>query len=144
MAAEGDQILLEIPDTTGFEEELNRTRKPKMSMPKVPTPEKLLEQMDKGIAVAERKWGSLLPEWVFTRMMFGIVCGALLLTVILPGLVSVFLLICGLLVVLFGAVVFTDQVLAAKWLPGRMAPMHVLIFGVTFLMFGVLLGVITR
>jgi hypothetical protein len=46
--------------------------------------------------------------------------------------------------VIVGAIVYTDSVLASKWLPGRMTPIHVLIFGVAILMFGVLLGVIAR
>jgi hypothetical protein len=44
--------------------------------------------------------------------------------------------------VMLGAVVFTDPMLASKWLPGAMAPVHVLIFGVAILILGVLLGVI--
>ncbi|MFB3052205.1 MAG: hypothetical protein ACE1Z0_09495, partial [Acidimicrobiia bacterium] len=108
----------------------------------LPDTGKLLSPVDKGIAFAERRWGGLLPEWAFTRVMFGVVIGALALTIIFPGLVSAFLLIAGLLMVMLGAVVFTDPMLASKWLPGAMAPVHVLIFGVAILILGVLLGVI--
>jgi hypothetical protein len=104
--------------------------------------DKPADRLDRIIAVAERRWGSLLPPWVFTKMMLAIAAGALVLTVILPGLVSSFLLVSGLLLVLFGAIAYTDQILAAKWLPGRMTPMHALLFGVAVLMLGVVVGVI--
>jgi ABC-type antimicrobial peptide transport system permease subunit len=68
----------------------------------------------------------------------------LTLVIIFPGLVSGFLLITGLLMVMFGAVVYTDPMLASKWLPGRMSPTHVLLFGVAILLVGVLLGIIAR
>lgn len=180
MAAEGDQILLEMTDTTAFETELTKNgkkrrlpwaRKPKEKTDRArarastrtverkperaaePKPAKarsgstsqaVLRQVDRVVAHAEKRWGALLPTWVFTRVMAGVVLGALILALVLPGLVATFLLISGLLVVMFGAVVYTDGMLASRWLPGRMAPMHVLIFGVTFLMLGVLLGVVAN
>jgi uncharacterized membrane protein SirB2 len=64
--------------------------------------------------------------------------------VFLPGLVSTFLLVSGVLMIMFGAVVYTDSMLASKWLPGRMSPMHVLLFGVVILMLGIFLGVLAR
>lgn len=103
-----------------------------------------LQRLDKMLAAAEDRWGSLLPEWMFTRIMLGVVVGSLLLMVALPGLVSTFLLIGGFLIVVFGAAIYTDPMLGAKWLPGRMSPSHVLVFGVAILMFGVLLGVIAN
>lgn len=167
LAAEGEQILIEMPDVTGFESELSRgkvkkgktkTRKATRyrvnkdgatkdradKKPDAPKPERVMNQVDRGIAAAKTRWGSLLPEWVFTRMMFTIVIGALILTLLLPGLVSVLLLLGGALTVMLGAVVYSDGMLASKWLPGRTTPIHVLVFGVTILMFGVLLGVIAR
>lgn len=149
MAAEGEQIILEFTDKDAFQAELSSDGKREWSLPgngkrewSLPDTEKLLSPLDKGIAFAERRWGGLLPEWAFTRVMFGVVIGALALTIIFPGLVSAFLLIAGLLMVMLGAVVFTDPMLASKWLPGAMAPVHVLIFGVAILILGVLLGVI--
>lgn len=142
MAAEGEQILIELTDVDGFESEL--TKKSRGISISLPAKETLLKSVDKGIAAAEKKWGSLLPDWVFTRIMFGVVFGALILALIFPGWVSTFLLLAGLLVVVFGAVVYSDPILIAKWLPGRMAPVHVLLFGVSILMFGVLLGVIAN
>lgn len=139
MAAEGEQIILEFTDKDAFQAELSSNGKREWSLP---NKDKLLSPVDKGIAFVERRWGALLPEWAFTRAMFGVVIGALALTIIFPGLVSAFLLIAGLLMVMLGAVVFTDPMLASKWLPGAMAPVHVLIFGVAILILGVLLGVI--
>ncbi|MGH8944894.1 MAG: hypothetical protein ACRDVL_01950, partial [Acidimicrobiia bacterium] len=104
----------------------------------------LIDRIDTLLAVAEKRWGSLIPTWFFTRLMLFVVVGAFLLMLIFPGAVSAFLLAAGMLMVIFGAVVYTDGMLASKWLPGRMTPTHVLIFGVAVLMFGVLLGVIAR
>lgn len=180
MAAEGDQILIEMEDTAAFEDALSdsgrkRRRKPasvkaEKQSEKTRTPTatktaavprkkvekppkerssaslgaKVLSATDTVLAAAERRWGSLLPDWMFTRVMFGAVFALLLLTIIVPGWVSTFMLIVGVLVVMLGAVLYTDSMLASRWLPGRMAPMHVLISGVTVLMLGVLLGVLAN
>jgi hypothetical protein len=76
--------------------------------------------------------------------MFGVAFIALILMIVLPGLVSAFMLIAGALIVVFGAVAYSDPMLASRWLPGRTTPPHVLLFGVVILMLGVLLGVIAR
>ncbi|MEE8376639.1 MAG: hypothetical protein V3S26_10005 [Acidimicrobiia bacterium] len=145
MAAEGEQITLEFSNIDAFETELSNNIKPKRSIAwSMPDTGKLLAPVDRGIAFAEKKWGALLPQWVFTRIMFGVAIAALTLVIIFPGLVSGFLLITGLLMVMFGAVVYTDPMLASKWLPGRMSPTHVLLFGVAILLVGVLLGIIAR
>ena len=93
---------------------------------------------------ANKRFGPYLPDWVFTRAMFAIAFGAMILAVALPAMVSAFLLIAGVLMVMFGAVVYSDPMLASRWLPGRTTPQHVLLFGVAILMMGVLLGVIAR
>jgi hypothetical protein len=187
MAAEGEQILLEIEDPEKFEIELRgRTvtarKRPRLgaSKTKVERPQerpeaarpapaqakpakpekpvkietaegkpdaeaepgKVMARLDGLIATAERRWGSLLPSWIFTRRMVAILATALVVTVIFPGIISTVLLLVGLVLVLAGAVVYTDSVMAAKWLPGRMTPMHVLIGGVAVVMVGVLVGVI--
>lgn len=144
MAAEGEQIILEFANADAFEAELSRNGKHKRRDRSLPDVGKLLAPVDKAITFSERRWGALLPQWVFTRVMFGVVIGALTLVIIFPGLVSAFLLIAGLLTVMLGAVVYTDSMLASKWLPGRMSPVHVLIFGVAVLILGLLLGVIAK
>ena len=141
MAAEGEQIILEFTDLDAFQAELSSNGKREWSLP---DKDKLLTPVDKGIAFAEKKWGSLLPEWAFTRFMFGVAIGALTLTIVFPGPVSIVLLVFGLLTVMLGAIVFTDPMLASKWLPGRMAPVHVLLFGLAILVVGVLLGIIAN
>lgn len=218
MGAEGEQILIDIPDKDAFAEELSRRNKrgglslrrkekssaraakrssqkpepahtrPTYQVPTSPAPAQVsperqpaaqveptprplrltearapsadtppatkpkaktekpsfMQRIDGYLATAEKRWGSLMPAWLFTRFMLFIVVGAFLLMLIFPGAVSAFLLAAGMLMVIVGAVVYTDDVLASKWLPGRMTPSHVLIFGVAVLMFGVLLGVIAR
>jgi hypothetical protein len=182
MAAEGEQILIELHDVDSFYSALQagrkrrfrRTSKPKTEKRQVrvaevrgdaPAPartesmtialppredqtsgwtEKGLAIVDGTLARANKRFGAYLPDWVFTRLMFGIAFGALVLAIVFPGLVSAFLLIAGALLVVFGAIVYSDQMLASRWLPGRTTPTHVLLFGVAILMFGVLLGVIAR
>lgn len=105
-------------------------------------PGRFVTTLDKGIAAAEHRWGSLMPSWVFTRVTLLALAILLVAAIVVPGVVSMVLLIAGLLTVLFGAVVYTDTMLASRMLPGRMTPMHVLLFGVTVLMLGVLVGVV--
>jgi hypothetical protein len=91
---------------------------------------------------AERRFGDLLPSWVFSRGVVWLIVVMGVITIFLPSLVSVILLIGGLAVVVFGAVLYTDDRSAAKLLPGRMKATHVLIVGVGLLLLGVLVGVI--
>lgn len=190
MAAEGEQILIELKDPVAFAAELSngsrkraRLGRKKQPMPqpepspvsavrqepapspaparvegqpssvtlppreeKAPRPSGLKERglsfVDTTLAKANKKLGPYLPDWVFTRAMFGIAFGALLLMILFPGLVSAFLLVAGALMVVFGAIVYSDQMLASRWLPGRTTPQHALLFGVAILMMGVLLGVV--
>ncbi len=189
MAAEGEQILIELRDTTAFAAELAKQTKKRGPFGRrksdlsersteargTPTPQvttatdtevpakaislpprdsvetrssgwtdKGLALVDGTLAKANKKLGPYLPDWMFTRAMFVIAFGALVLMVILPGLVSTFLLIAGAVMVLFGAIVYSDTMLASRWLPGRTTPQHVLLFGVAILMMGVLLGVVAN
>jgi len=199
MGAEGEQILIEMPDKEAFAQELSertargrvRSRRrektpkktrskakavsapekphtpPSYNVPAAPPPrpevslrpsrvatvepkearpprESIMSRVDAALSTAEKRWGSLIPNWFFTRLMLFVVIGAFILMLVFPGAVSTFLLAAGMLMVIVGAIVYTDSMLASKWLPGRMTPTHVLIFGVAVLMFGVLLGVIAR
>jgi len=187
MAAEGEQILIELRDTVAFATELSNQHKKKNPFGRrktdhsdrsaestvPPTPqvrtgtdtedravalpprrsgethstgwtEKGLALVDGTLAKANKKLGPYLPDWMFTRAMFLIAFGALVLMAVLPGLVSTFLLIAGAVMVLFGAIVYSDPMLASRWLPGRTTPQHVLLFGVAILMMGVLLGVVAN
>ena len=183
MAAEGEQIIIELKDLDGFNVALKgsgkrrrrhvkkakKSRRVPTLVEDVPAPspdprpasssqadtrgaaEKSSGWTSKGLAFvdgtlerANKRFGPYLPDWVFTRAMFAIAFGALVLAVALPGLVSTFLLITGVLMVMFGAIVYSDPMLASRWLPGRTTPQHVLLFGVAILMMGVLLGVVAR
>lgn len=187
MAAEGEQILIELKDVDSFAAALESRNKRLLGLgrkkkrniqpdseepvrrdppsqvrvdpqpaPDAPTPAKERSQKSsgwtrKGLALldgtlgqANKRFGSFLPEWVFTRAMFLIAFVALILLLVFPGLVSTFLLIAGGLMILFGAVVYSDSLLASKWLPGRTTSQHVLLFGLAILMMGVLLGLVAR
>ncbi len=104
----------------------------------------LLASVDKGLDRAEKSWGSLLPEWVFTRGTAGFIGAGLLVMLLLPGIFSTILLIGGFLLLVLGAVVYTDSTLAARILPGRATAAHVLIVGVGILVFGFLLALLAN
>lgn len=174
MAAEGEQVIIELKDIDGFNVALKNGDKrrgrrgrrkaeahrpaPTDHRPAAASPAAARETEDKpsgwtskGLAFvdgtlerANKRFGPYLPDWVFTRAMFAIAFGALILAIALPAMVSTFLLIAGVLMVMFGAIVYSDPMLASRWLPGRTTPQHVLLFGVAILMMGVLLGVIAR
>jgi hypothetical protein len=76
--------------------------------------------------------------------MFFIALAGLVALVLLPGPFSILLLIAGALLVLFGAIVYGDTVLASKWLPGRATPIQALLLGLCVLLFGVFLGILAR
>ncbi|MCO6501985.1 MAG: hypothetical protein J5I28_02765 [Acidimicrobiales bacterium] len=121
--------------------------KPKRSVavtgaPAAVSSKKTAGRLDAVLTAAEEKWGGLLPSWVFTKGTLTVLLIMVAAAFFVPNIVSLVLLIAGLLTVMFGAVVYTDTMLATRWLPGRMTPMHVLLFGVLVVLLGVLLGVI--
>ena len=200
MFADGEQLLIEVKDRSGFEEAVGRnsgpmTRKrPKLSsriksekrpkaekppkVEKAPKPEELpkpvretkvskngkpsgtdqaatsdqteevhessglIGRIDTLMDRAERRFGALLPSWVFGRPTVLVLAILLLVTIFLPSVISSILLLGGLVTVVFGAVVYTDGHLAAKLLPGRSTPGHVLILGVGILLLGVVIGLL--
>jgi hypothetical protein len=195
LAAEGEQILIELKDLEGFTAELaSRSKKARFGRKKgsdtasvrpSETPEpvtvapratvetdqpparqvalppredskpsvkaktrassgRVLTFVDGTLEKAQKRFGPYLPEWMFTRAMFAIACVALVLMVVLPGMVSTLLLVAGGLLIAFGAVVYSDPMLASRWLPGRTTPQHALLFGVGILMLGVLVGIIAK
>jgi hypothetical protein len=202
MAAEGDQILIELRDVESFATELAKRHKkkrifgkekapasklteevrkanaappqprvtPEVAAQKAPSPssialpprqtteppqgksdrkssrlaEKGLEIVDRLLAKTQKRFGPYLPDWVFSRAMFFIAFSALVALILLPGLFSVVLLIAGTLMVLFGAIVYSDTVLASKWLPGRTTPIQALLLGLCVLLLGVLLGIVAN
>jgi len=118
------------------------------AQPAPPTPRRRpgadLNWVDRVIVAASKRFGAYLPDWVFTRGVFGIVSITLVVMLVFPSLVSMLFLIAGGLGVLLGAVTYSDSVLASRWLPGRTSPQHALLTGLGLLLVGVLLGIIGR
>lgn len=91
-----------------------------------------------------KRFGPYLPDWVFTPAVLGVAVVSLVVMVVFPGLMSRLLLIAGALVVVGGAVAYTDPIVASRWLPGRTQPPHVLLLGVVIFLSGVLVGILAR
>jgi hypothetical protein len=185
MAAEGEQILIDLPDADQFTLALNgkkvkapkAEKRPRNRSPKhVSEPEKVetapsepvratpavsakaddrateapdeatgfMATIDRALDSAHQKWGGLFPSWAFTRGMAFVLAASLVLLLALPQIAFYALLLGGVALVMVGAVLYTDSVLSARWLPGRMTPMHVLLFGVGFILTGVLVGMASR
>ncbi len=198
MAAEGDQILIELNDVSSFSAALASGSKRKRSLRRkgdeakrapeakeppvvvrpppgpsagVPNPvpsarptvaagrlsaprsEKQSRRMggsgalavvDTLLIKAKKRFGPNLPDFMFSRAMFFIALGAVAVMIVLPGLFSMMLLVAGALIVLFGAIVYSDSVLASRFLPGRSTPTQAMFLGLGILILGVLLGAIAR
>jgi hypothetical protein len=123
-----------------------RTRTTRIEKPEGDEPfkDKVLRLLDNGLASAEEKAGALLPAWVFTRGMAASLFVLFVLALVFPGLASTVLFILGAIVVILGAIAYSDDMLASRWLPGRATPTHVLIAGVVFILLGVLFALIAR
>lgn len=102
------------------------------------------DAVDSLLLKAKKRFGAVLPDWVFSRGMFVIALALLVVLGVFPGVASTILLIVGGLGVLFGAVVYSDTVLASRWLPGRATPQQALLTGLAVFLVGILLGVIAR
>lgn len=184
MAAEGDQIIIELKELNEFREALANGRfkrrlkvrgKEKSDAPakagkavekKTPAaartdtarpvadPERerasgktkapkssnggLITRLDRWISRAQRRFGPYLPDWVFSRAMAFILLAVLVAMIMFPAS----LLILGGLTIAFGAVAYSDPMIASRWLPGRTQPPQVLLAGVAILIFGVLVGIV--
>ncbi len=99
--------------------------------------------LDAVIDATERRWGSLLPDWVFNRAVFLAALVLIALAFVFRGVTSITLLIVGVLALLVGGVSYTDDVMASKLLPGRTTPTHVLVVGVSLLALGIIFGLIS-
>jgi hypothetical protein len=105
---------------------------------------RVLETVDSILLKAQKRFGAYLPDFVFSRAMFFIGVAVLVAGVFMPGLFSNLLIAVGALLIAFGAVVYSDSVLASRWLPGRATPQHALLAGVAVLLIGVIFGVIIK
>jgi hypothetical protein len=182
MAAEGDQIIIELRELNEFREALANGRfkrrlkvrgkekaavsdpasdthreppravtrtdapKPKTEAKKAKAPKgseagllnRAMDYLDDGLNKAHKRLGPYLPDWMFSRAMVLILLIVLVVVIMFPAL----LLIIGGLTIALGAVAYSDPMIASRWLPGRTQPPQVLIAGVAFLLFGVLVGII--
>ncbi|HUG32336.1 MAG TPA: hypothetical protein VMM14_05530 [Acidimicrobiia bacterium] len=103
-----------------------------------------LDAVDTLLIGAKKRFGAYLPDFMFSRAMFGITLAALIALIVFPGVFSPVLLIAGVLLVMFGAVVYGDSMLAARFLPGRATPQQALLLGLGVLLLGVVLGAIAK
>lgn len=98
--------------------------------------------IDRVVSAAERRWGALLPEWVFTRGVLVTVVLVLAILIVFRSVASPLLLILGGLLIAFGGIAYSDEIVASKWLPGRMTPVHPLLGGTALVLVGILLGLV--
>lgn len=105
---------------------------------------RVLDAIDGLLIRGKKRFGPYLPDWVFSRGMLGIALALLALLVVFPGVASMVLLVVGGLGILFGAVVYSDPVLASRWLPGRATPQLALLTGLTVFLVGIVVGMIAR
>lgn len=98
--------------------------------------------LDRTIDSTEKRWGPLLPNWVFNRAVFVGVAILVVLAFVFRGYTSIFLLILGVVALMIGGAAYTDAILASKLLPGRATPNHILIMGVGLLALGIGFGFI--
>lgn len=114
-----------------------------------PAPEKttffgrLVGWLDHTIDVTEKRWGPLLPNWVFNRIVFVLAAVLVVLAVVFRGVTSLVLLVFGVILLMIGGAAYTDDVMASKILPGRMTPTHVLMVGIGLVALGIGFGLLS-
>lgn len=145
--AQSEDPIVVTPPATTIEEEPEQVATEVKSPPKPAKPKsgsKILNAVDDLLIRAKKRFGPYLPDWVFSRGMLVIGVALLALLAVFPGASSMVLLVVGGLGVLFGAVVYSDTVLASRWLPGRTTPQQALLAGLAVFLVGILLGVLAR
>jgi len=171
VAAEGEVLLLDIDDRAAFEEEAGsldekpkRTSRPRKSAkaeaarapksesagtatatkPVVEKPPKVREEsrIDLFLEWAAGRFGSSLPDWVFTRGGAIGLLAIVVLCVIFAEVVSTLLLIAGVIALLTGGITMLDSVIARRILRHRVTPIQVVIGGGSVFVAGLLVGVV--
>ncbi len=171
VAAEGEVLLLDIDDRAAFEEEAaslkptsKRSSRPRKSakaeasrapktkpaktatVPKPPaekaTKVKGESRIDQFLEQAKERFGSRIPDWVFTRGGLVGVLALIVFCVVFAQLVSNLLLIAGVIALLIGGVTMLDSVIARRILRHRVTPIQVVIGGGTVFVAGLLVGVV--
>jgi hypothetical protein len=115
---------------------------PKDSEPESTVVARSLGAVDSALERAKASAGSDWPGWIFTLWTVGGFVLLLALVLLLPGIFSTLFLIAGLGAVVLGAVLYTDDAMARRWLPGRLTALHVLIGGTGLAVLGVLVAVV--
>ena len=103
---------------------------------------RLVAMLDRTIDITEKRWGPLLPGWVFNRIVFVAGFVLLVLAFVFRGTTSIVLLVTGVLALMIGGAAYTDDVMASKLLPGRATPTHLMIVGIGLLAVGIGFGFI--
>ena len=103
---------------------------------------RLVAVLDRTIDATEKRWGPLLPNWVFNRIVFVLGFVLMVLAFVFRGTTSLVLLVTGVLALMVGGATYTDDVMASKLLPGRATPTHLMLAGVGLLAVGIGFGLI--
>ena len=103
---------------------------------------RLVAMLDRTIDIAEKRWGPLLPAWVFNRIVFVAGFALIVLAFVFRGTTSIVLLVAGVLALMVGGAAYTDDVMASKLLPGRATPTHLMVVGMGLLGVGIGFGLI--
>jgi hypothetical protein len=98
--------------------------------------------IDRFLASAEARFGTMLPKWVFSRGGLAVVVALIVFVVIFAQLISTLLLIAGVITLLVGGITMLDSVIARKVLRHRITPIKVVIVGGSVFVAGLLLGVV--
>jgi hypothetical protein len=160
--AEGEVLLLDIPDREAFTQaaafysprpkrlaRAKRTPKTKAdtSLParraatvEKPAKPKGPSRIDQLLAQAQDRFGSKVPDWVFSRWGLAAAAALLVLSVVFAELISNLLLIVGVVVLLIGGVTMLDRVIETRVLHHKVTPIQVVIGGGSVFVVGLLLG----
>jgi len=93
------------------------------------------------LTMAQQRFGSKLPNWVFGRWGIAAAVALIALCLIFAELVSNLLLIAGVVVLLVGGVTMLDTVIARRLLHHKITPIQVVIGGGGIFVVGLLVGI---
>ncbi|HEY4607461.1 MAG TPA: hypothetical protein VIH55_07400 [Acidimicrobiia bacterium] len=171
VAVEGEVMLLDIADRAAFEEAASSlggkskgssrarksSRKPRerhaRSKTVTPTPSRTAttvdtatgggeSRLDRFLEWAKDRFGSTLPDWVFTKGGLLAIVALIAFCVVFAELVSTLLLIAGVIALLTGGVTMLDSVIARRILRHKVTPIQVVIGGGSIFVAGLLVGVV--
>jgi hypothetical protein len=100
--------------------------------------------LDRYLAKANERFGSALPDWVFSRRGLLAVVGLIAVCIVFGELVSNLLLIAGVIGLLTGGITMLDTVIARRVLRHKVTPIQVVIGSGTVFVTGLLVGVVAQ